>query len=114
MIVLVCGGRDFIDQTLLSGFLDANASKITAIVHGNASGADRMAGDWAAVRGLPEIRVPANWGFYKNAAGPIRNGWMLTFCKPDVVAAFPGGNGTANMVDQARKAGVRVIEVKKK
>ena len=31
--------------------------------------------------------------------------------KPDLVVAFPGGAGTLNMVMQARKAGVRVIEI---
>jgi hypothetical protein len=31
--------------------------------------------------------------------------------KPDLVVAFPGGRGTANMVKQARAAGVAVMEV---
>lgn len=30
---------------------------------------------------------------------------------PDLVLAFPGGAGTANMVSQARKAGVAVKEI---
>ena len=37
---------------------------------------------------------------------------MLMEGKPDLVVAFPGGAGTANMIKQARKAGVEVIEVK--
>jgi hypothetical protein len=31
--------------------------------------------------------------------------------RPDVVIAFPGGAGTADMVRKARVAGVRVMEV---
>lgn len=31
--------------------------------------------------------------------------------KPDLVVAFPGGRGTADMVKRARAAGVEVIEV---
>jgi len=31
---------------------------------------------------------------------------------PDLVIAFPGGRGTADMVRQARIAGVKVIEIK--
>jgi len=43
---------------------------------------------------------------YKNAAGPIRNQWMLKYGKPDLVLALPGGAGTASMIDLASKAGV--------
>jgi ABC-type Fe3+-hydroxamate transport system substrate-binding protein len=46
---------------------------------------------------------------YGPSAGPIRNGRMLEY-KPDLVIAFPGGRGTANMVKQARKAGIAVVE----
>lgn len=34
--------------------------------------------------------------------------------KPDLVVAFPGGRGTADMVQRARAAGVEVLEVKGK
>ena len=34
---------------------------------------------------------------------------MLAEGKPDLVVAFPGGAGTANMIEQARAAGVRVF-----
>jgi predicted Rossmann-fold nucleotide-binding protein len=37
---------------------------------------------------------------------------MLTKGKPDIVIAFPGGSGTADMICQARKAGVPVEEIK--
>jgi hypothetical protein len=37
---------------------------------------------------------------------------MLMEGKPDLVVAFPGGRGTANMIEQARKAGVEVLEIK--
>jgi hypothetical protein len=36
---------------------------------------------------------------------------MLDEGKPDLVLAFPGGRGTANMMRQARERGVRVVEV---
>jgi hypothetical protein len=41
----------------------------------------------------------------------IRNSKMLAEGKPEMVLAFPGGRGTANMVKQARSAGVSVCEV---
>jgi hypothetical protein len=36
---------------------------------------------------------------------------MLVEGKPDFVVAFPGGRGTANMIMQARQAGVPVVEL---
>ena len=110
-VYLVCGGRDFHDLE----FMDRELSDrtVTAIVHGDAKGADKLAGQWAAERGIPEIVVPANWTYHKRSAGPIRNCWMLKFVKVDVVLAFPGGRGTANMMTQAKKAGIPVKEMKK-
>jgi hypothetical protein len=35
---------------------------------------------------------------------------MLDEFRPDVVLAFPGGRGTADMVHRAIAAGVRVVE----
>jgi hypothetical protein len=37
---------------------------------------------------------------------------MLTDGQPHVIIAFPGGNGTADMIRQGKKAGVPVYEVK--
>ena len=44
-------------------------------------------------------------------AGPERNARMLAEGRPDLVVAFPGGTGTADMVRRAKAAGVRVVEV---
>ena len=37
---------------------------------------------------------------------------MLDEGKPDLVVAFPGGTGTADMIRRAKKAGVEVKEIK--
>jgi hypothetical protein len=36
---------------------------------------------------------------------------MINEGKPDLVIAFPGGKGTADMVARAAQAGIKVIEV---
>lgn len=36
--------------------------------------------------------------------GPMRNQRMLDEARPQVVIAFPGGSGTADMVDKVRAA----------
>lgn len=136
--VLVCGGRNFgnvpswckrftpeysrvsrdahRECLLLVQTLDALDPKPTLVIHGAASGADSHAAKWAKSVGVPDLPFKANWypnGFGKldRSAGPRRNQQMIDEGKPDLVVAFTGGNGTADMVAKARAAGVDVIEV---
>jgi hypothetical protein len=112
MRVLVCGGRAFDDWELLAGVLDSlEPMQASVIIHGAAPGADTLAGQWAELRRVPVEAFPADWEKHGRAAGPIRNARMLAEGKPDLVVAFPGGQGTANMCKQARAAGVKVFEV---
>lgn len=109
-MAIVCGsrncsrtGKDFVFKTLDRLHPDF-------VIQGGADGVDKAAKMWAAKMGIPCSEVLALWGSYHAAAGPIRNGWMLRL-KPQVVIAFPGGPGTANMVKQAKAAHIEVIEV---
>jgi hypothetical protein len=115
--VLVCGGRDFDDTESMRdtlGRLHGPFRQITAIIHGCAHGADTMAGAFARFAGIDEVRFPADWRVHGKAAGPRRNQQMLDEGKPDLVVAFPGGKGTADMVRRAKAAGVKVIEVERR
>ena len=47
-----------------------------------------------------------------NVHGHIRNQQMIDEGKPDLVVAFKGGTGTADMVRRAKKHNIKVIEVK--
>lgn len=111
-VVLVCGGRNFADQRWVFRTLDAlhKERRITKIVHGGARGADTYAHTWAATRRVPVIRCLANWELHRRAAGPIRNSEMLRDHSPDLVVAFPGGDGTADMIKKARAKGIEVLE----
>lgn len=109
MKLLVCGGRTFTAQRTLNKKLDELAPD--CILEGGASGADYFGRRYATDRGLPLMEMPANWSFYGKSAGPIRNRWMLEFGMPDLVLACPGGPGTNNMKELARKAGLEVIEL---
>lgn len=110
--VLVCGGRDFQDMKWLTKVLDGLSPRPTLIIQGGAFGADACASEWAYKRDVLERQFSADWKKHGRAAGPIRNQQMLDEGQPHLVIAFPGGNGTADMVRRAKAAGVRVIEVR--
>src|SRR6266446_3178326 len=107
MRLLVCGGRDFNHRELLFGVLDDLHAKIgvTCLIHGGAAGADALAARWASLRKIRAICFKADWDKYGRSAGPIRNDRMLHNGRPELVAAFPGDAGTADIVARARKAG---------
>lgn len=113
--VLVCGGRNFNDTQFVYRTLSRlhAAEPIERIIHGGALGADRLAGMWAALRAVPVDVFPADWSKRWRAAGPIRNETMLRVGKPDLVVAFPGGWGTADMVRRAELAGVVVFRAER-
>src|SRR5688500_11325531 len=110
MRVLICGDRGWSDRQAIAEFVEL-LSDDSVVIHGGARGADRMAGEEAAARGLEVIEVKADWARYGRAAGPIRNAAMLDE-DPELVVAFhedlSESKGTANMVKQARKAGLPV------
>jgi phosphoribosylformylglycinamidine (FGAM) synthase-like amidotransferase family enzyme len=110
---LICGGRDFRDYELMEKALRALIlhPADAVIIHGAARGADTLAARWGQCNGSQVIACPADWDAHPKAAGPIRNSQMLTEHKPDVVIAFPGGRGTADMVRKARSAGVVTVVV---
>ena len=118
--ILVCGGRDYDDPGKMLQVLKDHLRPGDTLVHGDASGADRLAA-WAAhlldasgeLCGEYPITIkphPANWEKHGKAAGPIRNQEMLD-SGVDLVIVFPGGKGTADMRKRALKAGVVVVEV---
>lgn len=114
MRVLVCGGRQFDDWYLMKRFLDGlhlGSERFSVVIHGCARGADEMAEKWARQADVDFLRFYADWEKDGRAAGPIRNARMLTEGRPDLVIAFPGGKGTADMISRARKAGVKVMVV---
>ncbi len=107
-VVLACGGRTFANYRFVQRVLDH--VKPTKIVHGNAFGADTLAGRYAREHGIPCTSYPPD----RSLDGPgkdwkfRRNERMLHASKPDSVVAFPGGPGTAHMVRTAKKAGYPV------
>lgn len=115
MRVIVCGGRDFWDRSKVYTELDAfnAATPFSVLIHGNARGADQLADDWAAYRKIKTLTFLPLWEEHGRKAGPMRNQKMLDEGKPDLVIAFAGGRGTADMIKRAEEAGVTVVRTYK-
>lgn len=113
MRVLVCGGRDYKNREEFFSAMDNLLSNIpnVQIIEGGARGADCFAWEWAVANAIPFVTFKPNWERDGRAAGPIRNQRMLDEGKPELVIAFPGGAGTADMKRRARGAGIKVIEI---
>jgi hypothetical protein len=108
MRTIIAGGRDYyFTHADLAWLNDYHAATpITEVVCGGASGADYAGKTWAEAHGVPVKTFPANWTQYGRAAGPRRNRQMAEYA--DALIAFPGGDGTANMITTARKYRLRV------
>ena len=122
MIVLVCGGRDYEDYDRVADVLDevrnSNGDNPLLLVHGDATGTDRLARRWAKEEGVDQVVFPANWVGRDKSAGPYRNRLMLAFLrnsgKRKMVVAFPGGTGTADMIGLAKAAtDIELMEVER-
>lgn len=112
MKFIVCGGRDYSDKARVHQVLDGVHKKCTihAIIEGGATGADRLAREWALEKGIQVFTAHANWKLYGNGAGPKRNAAMLAL-EPDGVIAFPGGTGTRDMTRIAELSDVKVMHI---
>lgn len=107
--VIVCGGRDYYDRTRIWEELDELAP--AEVAQGGATGADILARDWCAARGVRCFTYQASWEREGRSAGPRRNQRMLDDFRPSMVLAFPGGVGTADMVVRAHRGRVPVRTV---
>lgn len=114
--VIIAGGRDFNDYTMLKEtvdeFLDDKfQTHNVIIVSGHAAGADALGERYAHENGLDLEAHPADWVNNGRAAGPIRNAEMAAVA--DALIAFWDGSskGTADMIKKARVKALKVVVV---
>ena len=111
MKVIVAGGRDFVERSgdrvrLRNTLLKLGA---TEVVCGMARGADMFGHRVAKEIGLPIAEFPAEWDRFGKRAGMIRNAEMANYA--DALIAFPGGQGTLNMVAEADRRGLPIVKI---
>ena len=118
--LIVAGGRDFSDYTLLSEKLnnvrsvlwEHNIADDLEIVCGKARGADTLGETWAKKNHVGVKYFPADWDEYGKSAGYRRNGDMANYA--DALIAFWDGEsrGTAHMINLATEKDLTVMVVR--
>jgi len=110
MKLIVAGTRYFRNYDLLKTELDKlrESVDITEIVSGHCNGADKLGEDYARDHNLPIRLFKADWRVRGKSAGPLRNREMAMYA--DMVIVFWDGKskGTKNIIEQARKNGLKI------
>jgi hypothetical protein len=123
VVIVAAGGRDLSwpQERIASALLQRSGGRaVHLLLHGGARGADQAIGRAAHQLGWAVQSLPAEWGRYGRSAGPIRNRRLLeqalaeaqahtspVFSASVLVIAFPGGAGTASLVQEARRCSSR-------
>jgi predicted Rossmann-fold nucleotide-binding protein len=123
LVIAAGGGRDLAwpHQRVAAELLARSGGRLVhLLLHGGARGADTAIARAAHQLGWSALVMPAEWRRHGLAAGPIRNRELLELAvaraeahtSPGVstsvlVVAFPGGPGTASLVQQARRMASR-------
>ena len=123
LVIAAGGGRDLAwpHQRVAAELLARSGGRLVhLLLHGGARGADAAIARAAHQLGWSALVMPAEWRRHGRAAGPIRNRELLELAvaraeahtSPGVstsvlVVAFPGGAGTASLVQQARRMASR-------
>jgi len=116
MIIAVTGTRYGVEPATMDKFkkiVEDLATKHSCRFQiGDATGVDTQVKDYLHGLTMPYSVYYADWAEHGVSAGPIRNKAMLE--EADLLIAFPGGNGTANCVNQAVAKGIEVIKIERK
>lgn len=109
MKVIIAGSRTatfrkVAEAVYFSGWYD----QITEVVCGNAPGADSHGKRYAEMHGFPVKEFPADWFRYGKAAGPIRNQQMAEYADALIAVWDEQSKGTRDMIERAKRRGLRV------
>lgn len=113
MRIIVTGGRDYRGYDNYRRVLDVlteYVDRYPTIIEGGATGADALAQRAALHMRYASETYSADWSGLGKVAGVIRNQKMIDL-GADLVIAFPGGRGTADMVRKAHVAGIPVRRI---
>lgn len=112
MRLLVIGGRHLDDVGLIRKALSlVHVRKpVDVLIHGGHAFLGVAAEEWARERDIHILRYPANWRLLGKRAEGVRNDFMLSDSRPDMVLALPGGQDTRVLVLRAISMGLPVVD----
>ena len=127
--IVVTGGRNYADEATVRWALNTLHERdgISLLIHGDASGADRLCRDWASAAGVSTLDMPADWNdlsepcvlryrrdgsAYNVLAGFNRNQSMIDIGQPNYAVAFTGGRGTDDMCKRITEAHVPLWDLR--
>lgn len=130
-ILVVTGGRRFTETVFIFDALLAayRTLQFSELIHGDADGVDKICGIWARGNGIVERATPADWGNlegvpvrhirkrpdgtrYNVQAGFQRNDKMAKTMGATHGLIFPGGNGTFDMAERMKEAGLSIRDLR--
>ena len=109
MRVIIAGSRSVTQDQVNEAFARCPwASSVTCVVSGGARGADKYGEVLAANLGIQVEIYQPEWSRYGKQAGPVRNREMARNAE-GLIAIWDGlSRGTENMINLAKKAGIRI------
>ena len=109
MRTIIAGSRTINDFDAVLKVVNDSGFTISEVVSGEARGVDQLGERYANAQRLPCVKFPANWDKYAKGAGFIRNAAMADYAEA-LIALWDGkSKGTANMIDVAKKKGLKVF-----
>lgn len=106
-------GGDYEDSAVIWKALDATQAKYPDMIllHGGTpKGAELIAAKWADTRNVTQVVFRPDWKSHGRAA-PFKRNDKLLQTVPQGLIATPGTGITENLVDKARKLGIRILRI---
>ena len=105
-------GGDFQDYDAIWKALDATHTKYgdMILLHGGGNGAELIAAKWADARGITQVVFKPDWKSNGRSA-PFKRNDKLLATVPQGLIATSGTGITENLVDKARKLGIKVLRL---
>lgn len=128
MKTIIAGSREFNNQNIMNEYIlrliNEYNIKITEVISGTASGADKCGEKFANINNIPIKYFPAKWndltvepcsigynknGKYNKLAGHNRNKEMAEYGEQLIAFSVNNSSGTKNMIGLANKNNLKVI-----
>jgi len=109
MKTIIAGSRSINSYIVIQQAVEDSGFEISEVVSGAARGVDALGEEFAYKNHIPLRIFPADWAAFGPSAGMERNSKMVAYSDA-LIAVWDGkSRGTADTIDKARKAGLKVF-----